>query len=346
MRIFYPIFLKSLCFIVGLFLLTACQSTTASDAAVPENQQQFIDQMVSKHGFDRAKLETVFSQVKRQPKILVTMTTPHEAKPWYEYRKTFLKPERVQAGVEFWRENAKTLTEAERRYGVPADMIVGILGVETYYGKITGNYRVIDVLTTLAFDYPRRAPFFRSELEQFLLLSREQGWDPLAIKGSYAGAMGKPQFMPSSYRRYAVSYTGKPVETGSIDLMTNNADIIMSIANYLKQNGWRPGESIASSAKVTGTQYQSIPDRDLKLKLTIAQLKQRGVTPNRPLPPANRAAFLKLEGASAPEYWVGFHNFYALSRYNPRINYTMVVYQLGEKVRIAYNAPSVNNVTK
>jgi membrane-bound lytic murein transglycosylase B len=332
MRIFCPLFFVFL----TLSTLMGCSPSHSSGIenqkpSVSENE--FIGQMVRNHNFDRAKLETVFSQVKRQPKILVTMTTPHEAKPWYEYRKTFLKDERVNAGVVYWSKHAKTLAEAERRYGVPADMIIGILGVETYYGRNSGNYRVMDVLTTLAFDYPRRAPFFRSELEQFLLLSREQGWDPLAIKGSYAGAMGKPQFMPSSYRRNAVSATG----TKPIDLMNNDADIIMSIANYLKQSGWRPGESIASKANLKGQQYTSIPDRDLKLKFTVAELKQRGVTPIRPVSGSRKAAFLKLEGPSEPEFWLGFHNFYALSRYNPRINYTMAVYQLGEKARMVYD---------
>ncbi|MFU8797700.1 MAG: lytic murein transglycosylase B [Gammaproteobacteria bacterium] len=289
MRIAYSLF-----FILGLALLTACQSTGAEPERT-QNQQQFIDKMVNQHGFERAALEKTFSQVIRQPKIIATMNKPAEAKPWYEYRTLFLAPERVQAGANFWQANQKTLEEAEHTYGVPAHIIIGILGVETYYGRITGNHRVMDVLTTLAFDYPKRGTFFRAELEEFLLLSREQAWNPLIIRGSYAGAMGKPQFMPSSYRRYAVGWRN---EKRPIDLMTNDNDIIMSIANYLHQKGWKPKQAIASTA---------------------------------PIP---KGKLIELQGVDKMESWQSFHNFNVIMKYNPRINYAMAVYQLGEKVRI------------
>ncbi len=294
--------------------------------------QAFIQQMSVEHHFDQKKLTNLFTQVKFNPRIISTMTAPHESLPWYRYRALFVTPERAKAGADYWHEHAATLAAAEKRYGVPAEIIVAILGVETNYGRFQGTYRVLDSLATLAFNYPPRAPYFRGELEQYLLLTREISLDPLSIKGSYAGAIGQPQFMPSSYRHYGVDSTGK----GYSDLIHNSNDVIFSVANYFKGYGWQAGQPVAVRAKVTGQNF--VPLVTAKTKKSVAEFKTYGVSPLLALATTSgQASLLPLDEYNGPEYWFAFQNFDVIMRYNTSPRYAMAVYQLGQAIKAKYS---------
>lgn len=292
--------------------------------------QAFIEHMVSTQGFDRAQLTALFKQVQPRPRIVQIMTAPAESKPWNVYRRIFLTDARIQGGVAFWHENAAVLARAESQYGVPAAIIVAIIGVETRYGDNMGSFPVIDALSTLAFDYPPRAEYFRGELEQFLLLSREEHLEPLAPKGSYAGAMGEAQFMPGSYRRFSVDFDGD----GTRDLWHSSADAIGSIANYLNAHGWQRGQPIALRARIAGNGYQNLLDPTLKKPArSIAQFKAAGVTPQGRVDDNSPAMLVRLETDDAAEYWLGLDNFYAITRYNHSPRYAMAVYQLSREIQ-------------
>ncbi|MDP1708551.1 MAG: lytic murein transglycosylase B [Gammaproteobacteria bacterium] len=297
--------------------------------------QGFIDEMVRQNGFDRAELTQLLAQAETKSSILDAIRSPAERKPWRDYRPIFVTPSRISGGVEFWNAHAAVLARAESIYGVPAEIIVAIIGVETRYGKNTGSYRVLDALATLAFDYPPRSPFFRSELEHYLLLSREEQIDATAPKGSYAGAMGLPQFMPSSFRRYAVDFD----KDGRRDLWGSVDDVIGSVANYLSVHGWQPGAPIANRARVQGDKYTLLLDAGLKPEMGIDQLSRYGVTLDAtdpaPTPGSGivRGTLLELEGNNGLEYWVGMQNFYAITRYNISALYAMAVYQLSQEIR-------------
>lgn len=300
---------------------------------LPETQA-FVTEMSSGHGFDRGELESLFATARLRPSVIERITRPAEAKPWYEYRKIFLVERRIAGGAEFWREQANTLARAEATYGVAAEVIVAILGVETLYGRYRGKDPVLESVATLAFDYPKRGKFFRSELEQFLLLAREEGFDPLAIQGSYAGAMGWPQFISSSYRRLAVDFDGD----GRRDLLDNPVDAIGSIANYLDRHGWQVGRSVAARARVKGTGYLSLVKLGMKPKTPVGELAGAGIKATVPVH-AKRAAVLEMKGERGKEYWLGFDNFYAITRYNHSALYALAVHQLSEAIRDRYLTP-------
>lgn len=293
--------------------------------------QNFIREMAARHGFNPTQLQVLFDRVQPQPSIIAAMTRPAEAKPWYEYRAIFINPQRIQGGVEFWRTHAAPLARAEQVYGVPPEIVVAIIGVETQYGGNMGRHRVLEALATLAFDYPRRADFFRKELEAFLLLTRAEGVDPLALRGSYAGAMGWGQFMPTSYQDYAVDFDGD----GRRDLWRNPRDAIGSVANYFRQHGWRPGEPVIVPARVSGSTYPDLITRRLTTppRDSIASLQAQGVAPLTPVDGARAALLLELQGRDGPEYWLAFHNFYVITRYNRSQLYAMAVYQLSREIR-------------
>lgn len=294
--------------------------------------QVFIDEMVAQHGFSREELEKVFSEAQRRDDILALMSKPAEKRlPWYDYRKIFLTQSRIEGGVAFWNKNAAILAQAEKAYGVDAQVIVAIIGVETRYGGNTGSHRVLDALSTLAFDYPPRGTFFRGELEQYLLLARAEHIDLLNTKGSYAGAMGYGQFIPSSYRRYAVDFD----QDGKRDLWESPMDIVGSVANYLHSHGWEPGATVTTRANVTGTRYQSVIAKGLKPETAVRTLRTEGITPSNPLPDDTLAALISLDQESGPEYWLGLNNFYVITRYNHSPLYAMAVYQLSEEIRLA-----------
>lgn len=294
---------------------------------------QFIDEMVAKHQFNREELQQTFQQVEYRPDVIAAITAPATIKPWYEYRASFLNPLRINGGVEFWKQNAEALKRAEQQYGVPQEMIIAVIGVETLYGRRAGRFRTMDALTTLAFDFPRRADFFRSELEQYLLLAREQKFNLFDIKASYAGALGIPQFMPSSYRKYAVDFNGN----GKVDILGEPEDAIGSIANYLKQYGWKTGEPVAQQASLGNEAFPGTSDKPRSL----AAWEQAGVTPmampQGKVPPA---WLLDFTMESGKEYWLTYNNFRVITLYNNSNFYAMSVFQLSEAIRTAYNTPA------
>lgn len=303
-------------------------------SAMPKTPEvtTFINEMVQKHQFDKQQLNAWFDAANIQPKIIEAMKKPAEAKPWHQYRSIFLTPERIQAGVDFWKTNESSLIEAEKRYGVPPEVVIAIIGVETSYGKNKGSYRVLDALSTLAFEYPPRAAFFKSELEQYLLLCREQGFDPLALKGSYAGAMGTPQFISSSYRRFAVTLDDK----AQVDLLENTSDAIGSVAHYFKAHGWKPGESVAIRATIQKMADASLvaDAKNPKPNHTLAETAPYGIVPQDNTAPIERFALIKLDAENnQPEYWLGLDNFYVITRYNHSSLYAMAVYQLSEAIK-------------
>lgn len=291
--------------------------------------ESFIAQVSRRHGFEQGELRALFQGVRQQKSILKAISRPAEAKPWYQYRRIFLNPDRIQGGVAFWDAHAETIERASRRYGVDPEIIVAIIGVETLYGKRTGRHPVLDALTTLGFDYPRRGSFFRKELEQFLLLTREERMDPKAIKGSYAGAMGIGQFIPSSYRAYAVDFDGD----GRRDLW-DPEDAIGSVANYFKRHGWRMDGPVAVEARVRGEDFRKLPRKGTKPVVPVSMLASHGVEPvSGGLDEVSKVVFLEYDkGPARKEYWIGFDNFYVITRYNRSPLYAMAVYQLSREI--------------
>jgi membrane-bound lytic murein transglycosylase B len=290
--------------------------------------EKFITQMVQQHQFDESALRKLLSQVKGNEGVVKAINAPATSKPWYEFKPIFVTPTRTSGGVTFWNENAEQLKRAREIYGVPEEIIVAIIGVETIYGKRTGSFRVVDALYTLAFEMPERATYFRGELEQFLLLARENGMDPSTVKGSFAGAIGMPQFMPTSYRRFAVDFDSD----GKINLWENVPDIIGSVANYLHYFGWVAGQPIVVPARLSGTEYKDIVEKGFKPHLTLAQMLSKGVEPTDTVPPDLLAGLFSLEIEQGQEYWLAMNNFYVITRYNRSKNYAMAVYQLANAI--------------
>jgi len=293
---------------------------------------QFIDEMVNKHGFDTNELRILFGGTKYSDRVLQAMSKPAEGLPWYKYRKIFLKDSRIEKGAAFWKKYKDALSRAEEVYGVPPQIIVGIVGVETQYGKYKGKDKVMDSLATLAFHYPKRAKFFRSELEQFLLLTREQNVDPLSLKGSYAGAMGIPQFISSSYRNYAVDFDGDDKK----DLWQNPVDAIGSVANYFNRHRGEAGVAVTYPASVIGDRVDAAIDSDLKPDIRVGDLKNYDVVSDQDIPAATLVKVMKFEQKDHNDYWIGLHNFYVITRYNHSPLYAMAVYQLSEEIKIEY----------
>lgn len=304
----------------------------------------FIDQMVARHEFDHAALESIFRKVRYVDSTiqLIKPAPPGRPKNWRAYRERFVEPVRINAGVAFWDANADALARAEEQYGVPAEIIVGILGVETIYGRNTGNFRVLDALTTLAFNYPNtpnrvaRMEFFRSELENTLLFARESGIDPFTLLGSYAGAIGWPQFMPGSIRKFAVDFDSD----GKIDLRNSPVDAIGSVAHFLAEHGWKRGEPVVFPATVSSTEsargWDMFIGQELEAKFKLDELKAAGVTPNAEPPPDMLFGLVDLQNGDQPtEYWLGAANFFAITQYNRSFFYAMSVVDLGRAVRAA-----------
>lgn len=292
----------------------------------------FIAELVAEHGFARRELVHLFAHARYQPRIVAAMSRPVLSPPkWYEYAPQFLNRERIDGGLEFWRANEEALARAQAEFGVPAEVIVAIIGVETFYGRNTGSYRVFDALTTLAFDYPRRSDFFRNELRQFLLLAREQGISPLVPKGSYAGATGLPQFMPGSVRAYAVDYDGD----GRIDLSAEPADAIGSVGNYLARHDWQPGAPVLAQARVDPAGSEAVLrklDGGVSERRPLDAWTRDGVGAD-PLPAdpgSEPIGLLMLEEAEGPSYWLVFGNWYVLTRYNRSRLYATAVWRLAE----------------
>jgi membrane-bound lytic murein transglycosylase B len=307
----------------------------ATQYAERTDVRQFIDDMAERHGFVRKELRTLFSRARFQPNIIKAITPPTEprAKSWQAYRALFLTPQRIAAGAEFRAQHAPALARAIELYGVPEEIVIAIIGVETVYGRYTGGYRVIDALTTLAFDYRPRAEFFRSELEQFLLYARDAGIDTLALKGSYAGAIGIPQFMPGSYRRYAVDLDGD----GKPDLSGSFADAIGSVANFLKSHGWESGQPVAFPVEVQGEKYRKLVDAGIKPTYRCGDFASFEVSGGLDADPEASCALIDLPTPEAPtRYLAGLNNFYVLTRYNRSSLYAAAVLELAQAVKNAY----------
>lgn len=290
--------------------------------------EQFMSAMQRRHGFDLRKLHLLFAKLQPNQSVIKAITAPSTAKPWYEFKPLFVDESRILNGVRFWADHADTLARTRRDFGVPEAIIVSIIGIETRYGRHTGNFRVAEALATLGFDTPGRQEYFQRELEYFLLLAREQRWDPWATKGSYAGAMGMPQFMPSSYRRQAIDYNGN----GRINLWTEPADIIGSVASYLRNSGWKDGLPVVLPARVEGLDPKPLLDMGLKPALPLAEWAQRGVQSTTPADGALMASLFSLDLLGGAEFWFGLDNFYALIQYNRSRNYAMAVYQLAQEI--------------
>lgn len=324
--------------------ITAVQA--ANDYRNNPDMLALVDELVAKDGMDRAAVLALLAGAQRKQAILDAIAKPAEkALSWAEYRPRFVEEKRITQGLLFWREHADSLARANAIYGVPPEIILAIIGVETRFGRNKGSWRIVDALATLAFDYPPRAPFFRQQLKEFVLLEKSAHIKLADATGSYAGAMGFPQFMPSSYRNFAIDFDND----GVIDLINNPVDAIGSVANYFKAHGWQAGAPVAArAAVVAGTGHDAVVNQGLDAKNTVAQIRQAGLAViscinNVVIPieycadpsPQAKATAWKLDGARGTEFWIGFNNFYVITRYNRSEKYSLAVLQLSRELRKA-----------
>ncbi len=328
---------------LGAFVCASILSAPVlADYTQHDEAKKFMAEMVQKHQFTDVEMKKWFSSAEKKQSILDAISKPAEkAKPWKDYRPIFIQPQRVSSGVEFWNQHADALARAEKELGVEQEIIVAIIGVETGYGRNMGAHRVIDALSTLAFDYPARAPFFRSELENYFLLTREQKKDPLAFKGSYAGAMGYGQFMPSSYRNYAIDFDGD----NFVDIWNNPVDAIGSVANYFKAHGWKHKNAVVVAADFKGdkTKTDIVFNQIQPPVTTYKEWKKRGIKSRSKLASSLPLIAIEFDGDKGFEYWLGLNNFYVITRYNRSPMYAMAVYQLSQEIRAAKYAKKTKN---
>lgn len=333
----------------GVLALIISASPSLAFAKVHVNPKQkdvveFINEMVEKHDFNRDALTKLLAKAEIKASIVEKISTPAERKlTWGEYRKIFITPERVDAGAAFWLENKEMLERITLETGVPGEILVGIIGVETYFGRITGKDRVIDALATLAFNYPPRQTFFRKELMEFLILAREEELDPAVPMGSYAGAMGRPQFMPSSFRAYAVDASGD----GKRDIWNSWADTAGSIANYFLAHRWRVGEEVVTLATLSNTWSGPIPEPENTLESTdtVESLSKKGVMFSTDLCADSKGQLLTYQGDDGIEHWVGFHNFFVITKYNRSVMYALAAHQLGQQISLKLAADADGNAS-
>lgn len=316
----------------GLLCLIALASNAmAANYAAHPVALKWMQEM-QKEGFSKAYLVKVLGTAKRQNSILKAMNRQAEGRlSWQQYRSRFVETKRIQNGSKFMTKHKKTLLRAEKKFGVPAQMIVSIIGVETRYGKVTGSYRVLDALATIAFDYARRGEFFRNELKEFLLLSKEEKITYTVPKGSFAGAMGLGQFIPSSYRKYAIDFDGD----GKRDIWNNPTDAIGSVANYLAKHGWLKEQPVVRPARVNRSLAEGDYNDGLDLKVTLKKWREKGVVGAQDLDQNSRATLMKLKYANKDQFWFGLNNFYVITRYNRSRYYAMAVYQLSQLIKAA-----------
>ncbi|MEP1214696.1 MAG: lytic murein transglycosylase B [Marinobacter sp.] len=325
--------------LVAIALLLAPALATAQYDTTPEGQA-FIRDMAERYGFQASRVEALLASAERKDSILEAISRPAEKTlEWRQYRKIFIRPERIDQGVEFLGQHREAFERAEDEYGVPASVIAAIIGVETWYGTYKGNHRVLDALATLAFDYPPRSRFFRSELAQYLLMTREQGFDPEELTGSYAGAMGYGQFISSSYRHYAIDFDGD----GVVDILDNPVDAIGSVANYFRAHHWKQGEPVAEQVRDSLPEGSPLLTGELKPGLTVNDYRQAGLRPEADLAGSAKARAIRLAGADGPELWLTYHNFYVITRYNHSHLYAMAVFQLADALRELASQPEKQN---
>jgi membrane-bound lytic murein transglycosylase B len=327
--------MKRLLLLAALWLPLAAyaQPPAPKPYANREDVQGFIRQMHERHGFVEQELKFLFARARREPAILAAIAPPKTApmRSWQTYRSRFINDARIAEGAEFWRRHAAALERAAKEHGVPEEIIVAIIGVETVYGRQMGTWRVIDALSTLAFDYAPRAEFFLSELEQYLLFTRDAGIDVFSVRGSYAGAIGIPQFMPGSYRRYAVDFDGD----GAIDLRASPADAIGSVAKFLVKHGWQRGARVHLPARVAGGEaHRALVEAGIEPKTPLSEMKRFGVETRTDLPLDTPVALIELESpGAASEYRLGLRNFYVLTRYNRSVLYASAVFDLAQEIK-------------
>lgn len=321
---------------VCLWLFGNSGEAPAAGALDPEIAA-FIDEFAINHQFDRDQLRRWFGQARIQHGILKAIASPTTALPWHVFRASHVSPGRIRGGIDYWERHAATLARASAETGVPEEMLVATIGIESFYGRLAGTSKVFDALVTLAFNYPPRAERFRGELEQFLLLTRELNLNPLNIKGSYAGALGVPQFLPSSYRLYAVDFD----HDGKRDLW-NHQDAIGSIANYYKSHGWQRGEPVLAaleqSADAPNDEFKALLERGISLNTTVGAIRRTGASPAYLVADDMPAAVFGAETETGTRYWMGFNNFYVITRYNRSVNYALAVYELARELRSLRNA--------
>jgi peptidoglycan lytic transglycosylase B len=312
-----------------LILLSLCLPLVQANTDASTLQNEFIKKMASQYDFDSSSLRNLLDQAIVSKTILKAISKPAEKRlPWYKYRNIFLKKKRINEGVEFLDKNREKLQAAEKQFGVPAEIITAIIGVETFYGRIAGSYRVVDALNTLGFHYPKRAAFFRNEFEQFLLLAREQGFDPLTLKGSYAGAMGMPQFISSSYRHYAIDFDGDNI----IDIWNNPDDAIGSVANYFAEHGWQKDKPVVARVKIEGESYKDVLGKGLEPDVDESDLERLGIKSDSLFEKNEKLKLFEYEQKTNNEYWLAHKNFYVITRYNHSHLYAMAVYQLAAEI--------------
>ena len=332
MRFIHYIFILLLTAVLANALAsTKTAASSTLQTALPQNRavEAFIQDTAAAYHLPAPAVAQVMSKAHINPSIIDIMNRPYEAQPWGVYRSHFLTQQRIQSGVDFWNAHVNMLQKAEKQYGVPASVIIAILGVETNYGQRLGQFSTLDALSTLAFHYPKRQQFFKHELAEFIALSYKNKFDPAKITGSYAGALGQAQFMPSSYRHYAVDFSG----SGRVDLFHNTDDAIGSIANYLHENGWRRNQPIATPVYQFTSSDQILSNNHRKTPYTLATLEKTGIT-IKPHYPSNLAVnVFALDSQHNTYHWVGFHNFYVITRYNTSLLYAMAVYQLSEQIK-------------
>ncbi len=332
------------CFVRALVGISASVLTfsVSADYSDHPGAEAFTQKMVSEHKFSEKEVRSLLAQADRQESILEAISRPAEkTKEWFEYRDIFIQESRIKQGLEFWNEHKATIQRASEEMGVAPEIIVAIIGVETRYGRHAGKYRVLDALATLGFDYPKRGKFFLGQLEHYMLMTREQEQDPLLLKGSYAGAMGYGQFIPSSYRAYAVDFDGD----NKVDIWNNPVDAIGSVANYFKAHKWKNGQPVLARARISDGYDKSILNEKSKPKYSLSELSEKGFRLASPkdenkkgfaadsFSSERKAIPLVYVGDHGKEFWLGFNNFYVITRYNRSHLYAMAVWELGEKIR-------------
>jgi membrane-bound lytic murein transglycosylase B len=315
--------------VLAAFAILVSLSVSGAALSLRPEIEAFIEEMASKHAYERSELRRLFAKVQPRPSIVRAMSAPSTARPWHEFRRRIVTDARIENGLRFWQENQPVLEKASREFGVAEEILVATVGIETNYGRTTGNFRVLDALTTLAFDYPPRADFFRSELEQYLLLSREDSIDPANTRGSYAGAIGLPQFLPSSYRKHAIDFDGD----GRRDLVGSRADALGSIANYYRSYGWKAGNPVIAAAASGEAELAPLLAGGIKPHITVAELRSKGVVVSDAADEKAEVTVFSVETESGHRLYVGFNNFYVITRYNRSVNYAMAVWELASELK-------------
>ncbi|MCA1766645.1 MAG: lytic murein transglycosylase B [Idiomarina sp.] len=314
----------------GLVLLATTTSLSANAQEQTAEVEEFIQQQVEQHQLNESKVRQWLKQAQKNDDVLEAIQRPWEAKPWYQYYPIFLTEKRLQAGLKFWQQHKGTLERAEEKYGVPAQIIVAIIGVETFYGNYMGKYSVLDSLYTLGFHYPPRQKFFRSELSEFFQLASEEGWDVSEAKGSYAGAMGFGQFISSSYRYYAVDFDGD----GQRNILTNPVDAIGSVANYFAKHKWQQGQPVAQPL-ANSQDWKPLVSDGMKPNTERSEIIRKGyeLPDHAAVNDETKVRVFEFETEKAHEYWLGYNNFYVITRYNHSPLYAMAVYQFSEQLK-------------